>query len=188
MHSPQQEQVDPTITTLSSLLASLSGLQHKQQQWQAQQQQQQQVYRGHSSVLMSPQPPPPAVPPAQALLGQQHHQVQRSSLSQLSPLDKVTAALQSALDAAVGGAGGVGVDTATATVTAAVPSTAASSSSRRSSLQPWPNGVSSGPGGSSSQQLPELSAEGSWVSSRNTVAHCLGGLWLSGADSSQAPP
>lgn len=134
LQGPQQEQPDLTVSTLSSLLASLSGLQSRQQHYQQQQQWQ--------SGLM----PPPRAPL------QSHNQQQQQwsgSLPPSSPLDKVTAALQAALDAA------------TSRSRPAAPQAADSggASSRRSSLSPWPPNVAA-----VAASLPELSAEGSWVS------------------------
>lgn len=147
--TPQQEQPDPTISTLSSLLTSLSGLQHKQQHWQQQQQQ-------RPSML---------VPPARVPL-QPHNQQQQqwsSALPPSSPLDKVTAALQAALDAATSRSS-VASQAAMAEGSnmggSAV--SAGASSSRRSSLSPWP------PNGAGQGVVPELAAEGSWVSDAPT--------------------
>lgn len=135
LQGQQQEQPDLTVSTLSSLLASLSGLQRRQQHYQQQQQ--------WPSGLM---------PPPRASLQSHNNQQQQQwsgSLPPSSPLDKVTAALQAALDAA------------TSRSRPAAPQAADSggASSRRSSLSPWPPNVVT-----VTASLPELSAEGSWVS------------------------
>jgi hypothetical protein len=142
LHGLQHKQLDPAVNSLSSLLTSLSGLQHKQQQWQQQQQQHRQ-------------------PPTQ-------QQQQALGAAQASPLDKVAAALQSALEAATSWSSGAGLSAGVGRQEAASTSTAAaagSNSSRRSSLQPWPNGVTAaGSMPLGGAQLPGLATEGSWVS------------------------
>jgi hypothetical protein len=140
LQAPQQEQPDPTISNLSSLLTSLSGLQHRQQQWQQQQQQRQ------SGFLPSPRVP---------LHPHNHQQSWSNMLPPSSPLDKVTAALQAALEAATSRstqAAALGPFEGAAAAAAS-----GASSSRRSSLSPWP------PNGTATGSTVELAVEGSWV-------------------------
>jgi hypothetical protein len=151
----QQEQPSAALNNLSSLLNSLSGLQQRQQQWQQQWQQQQQQQQVPS--WQSPRVP----------LLSQHQAPQQwsSSLPAFSPIDKVTAALQAALDAATGlnnsgeGWEAPGISSGGAGAAAS----AAASSSRRSSLQP-----SAATAGGSCKP-PDLASEGSWVSDMRVV-------------------
>jgi hypothetical protein len=158
LHAPQQEQPDPTGSLIANLLTSLSDLQHRQQHWQQQQHQQQQ------SGLV----PSPRVPLQSHNHNQQHQQQQQpwsSSLPPSSPLDKVSAALQAALDAATSYGNTAAVQAAGTSGPDAGGGAALSSGrgSRRSSLQPWPPNGAAGPV-HHVNHTPELAAEWSWVS------------------------
>jgi len=168
LHVPQQEQPAPVLSSLSSLLTSLSGLQHKQQQWQQQQQQQQQQLQHHQQqqpLLPSGLLSPPWVPirPRGEQQQQQQHQGWASSLPPASPLDRVTAALQAALDAATSWSSTVGAPVLASAGLGGPAASAAASSSRRSSMQPWPSGSCAAGSLQSVEQPPQLAAEGSWV-------------------------